>query len=316
MVAGFKPALGPPTSPTARRTWSEQGADHERVRADGQSGSTGVNSDAHRIAWLPMDVYHFASGTAPLLVSMPHVGTHIPDVLARRMSDDARGVPDTDWHVDRLYDFLGDLGAAVLKATHSRYVIDLNRPPDSAPLYPGAANTGLCPTEQFDGQAIYKSGHVPDNAEVQDRLDRYWHPYHERLNTELEVLRARHGVALLFEAHTIRSHVPRLFEGRLPDINLGTADGKSCASELAALLIETAGEAESYSSVLNGRFKGGYITRHYGRPAEGVHTLQLELSQLTYMDEDPPYAFREDLAKAVRPTLHAILETMLAWSGR
>ena len=263
-----------------------------------------------------MDVYRFAPGSTPLLVSMPHVGTHIPDALARRMTDGARAVPDTDWHVDRLYDFLGGLGAAVIQATHSRYVIDLNRPPDSAPLYPGAANTGLCPTEQFDGRPLYKAGEAPGDAEIDDRRQRYWRPYHDRLAAELQALRARHGVALLFEAHTIRSRVPRLFEGRLPDINLGTADGKSCASDLAALLIETAGEAEAYSSVLNGRFKGGYITRHYGRPADGVHAVQLELAQLTYMDEDPPYGFRDDLAATIRPVLNAIVRAMIGWSAR
>jgi len=263
-----------------------------------------------------MDIYRFAPGRTPLLVSMPHVGTHIPDALAQRLTDAARAVPDTDWHVDRLYDFLGGLGAAVIQATHSRYVIDLNRPPDSAPLYPGAANTGLCPTEQFDGQPLYKSAETPGDAEVQDRLQRYWRPYHDRLAAELQALRARHGIALLFEAHTIRSRVRRLFDGRLPDINLGTADGKSCASDLAALLIETAGEAEAYSSVLNGRFKGGYITRHYGRPAEGVHALQLELTQRTYMDEDAPYGFREDLAVAIRPVLNAIVQAMIVWGSR
>jgi len=262
-----------------------------------------------------MEICRFAPGHTPLLVSMPHVGTHVPDDLARRMTDSARGVPDTDWHVDRLYDFLGDLGAAIIQATHSRYVIDLNRPPDSAPLYPGAANTGLCPTEQFDGQPIYQSGEAPDNAEMQERLARFWRPYHDRLAAELQALRARYGIALLVEAHTIRSCVPRLFDGRLPDFNLGTADGKSCASDLAALLIETAGEAEAYSSVLNGRFKGGYITRRYGCPTEGVHAVQLELSQSTYMDEDPPYGFRDDLAEAVRPTLRAILQAMLSWGA-
>ena len=262
-----------------------------------------------------MDIYRFAPGRTPLLVSMPHVGTHIPDALAARMTESARGLPDTDWHVDRLYDFLGALGAATIQATHSRYVIDLNRPPDSAPLYPGAANTGLCPTEQFDGQPVYKAGEAPGDAEVQERLACCWRPYHDRLTGELQALRARHGIALLFEAHTIRSRVPRLFEGRLPDINLGTNDGQSCASDLAALLIETAAEAEGYSSVLNGRFKGGYTTRHYGRPADGVHAVQLELAQLTYMDEDPPYAFRDDLAAAIRPVLQSVLQAMIGWAS-
>ncbi len=262
-----------------------------------------------------MDVYRFAAGSTPLLVSMPHVGTHIPERLAVRMTDSARAVPDTDWHVDRLYDFLGDLGASVIQATHSRYVIDLNRPPDSAPLYPGAANTGLCPIEQFDGAPIYRPGQAPADAEAQERLTLFWRPYHERLAAELQALKQRHGIALLYEAHTIRSRVPRLFDGRLPDINLGTADGAAAAPELAALLIETAGEAEGCSSVLNGRFKGGYITRRYGRPAEATHAVQLELSQIAYMDEDAPYRFRDDLAAAVRPTLRAVLEAMLDWAS-
>ncbi len=263
-----------------------------------------------------MDTFRFTPGTTPLLVSMPHVGTHIPEALAVRMNDGARAVPDTDWHVDRLYDFLGDLGASVIQATHSRYVVDLNRPPDSAPLYPGAANTGLCPIEQFDGVPIYRPGRAPGDAEVQVRLGRFWRPYHDRLASELRALKARHGVALLYEAHTIRSRVPRLFDGRLPDINIGTADGVSAAPDLAASLIATADKSETYSSVLNGRFKGGYITRNYGRPAEGIHAVQLELSQITYMDEDPPFQFRENLAAAIRPTLRGVLQAMLAWGGR
>jgi N-formylglutamate deformylase len=263
-----------------------------------------------------MDAFRFASGSIPLLVSMPHVGTHIPDRFALRMTDSARAVPDTDWHVDRLYDFLGEIGAAVIKATHSRFVIDLNRPPDSAPLYPGAANTGLCPTEQFDGTPIYRPGQEPTDPEVRERRELFWRPYHNHLHAELQALKARHGIALLYEAHTIRSRVPRLFDGRLPDINLGTADGNSCASDLAALLIETAADAEGYSSVLNGRFKGGYITRHYGRPAQRIHAVQLELAQVNYMEEDPPYTFREELAERVRPTLRAIVQAMVDWGAR
>ena len=263
-----------------------------------------------------MDIFRFTPGTTPLLVSMPHAGTHVPERLAVRMNDGARTVPDTDWHVDRLYDFLGDLGASVIQATHSRYVVDLNRPPDSAPLYPGAANTGLCPTEQFDGAPVYRPGQAPEDAEVQERLKLFWRPYHDRLSAELQALKARHGIVLLYEAHTIRSRVPRLFDGRLPDINLGTADGASAATDLAALLLATAETSDRYSSVLNGRFKGGYITRHYGRPAEGIHAVQLELTQLTYMDEDPPFGFRDDLAAAVRTVLRAIVQAMIGWARR
>ncbi|MGH6933480.1 MAG: N-formylglutamate deformylase, partial [Dongiaceae bacterium] len=224
-----------------------------------------------------------------------------------------RSVPDTDWHVDRLYDFLDEMGANVIRATHSRYVIDLNRPPDGQLLYPGASNTELCPTSLFDGGPIYGSGRAPDEAVVADRLANYWRPYHDRLSMELAALKRRFGFALLFDAHSIRSVVPRFFEGRLPDINLGTGGGGSAAAGLAATLIEAAADAEGYSSVLNGRFKGGYITRQYGRPTDRVHAVQLELSQATYMDETPPFTFREDLAKQVRPRLRAIVAAMLAW---
>jgi len=262
-----------------------------------------------------MDFYHFTAGRTPLLVSMPHVGTHVPDDIAGRMTNSALTLPDTDWHVDRLYDFLGDLGAGVIRATHSRYVIDLNRPPDGAALYPGASNTELCPTTQFDDSPIYRPGQGLSEREVAARLERYWRPYHQRLAQELAALKARYGFALLFDAHSIRSVVPRFFAGRLPDINLGTGSGASAASELAALLIERAGDAVDYSSVLNGRFKGGYITRQYGRPAEGVQAVQLELAQVTYMDEDPPFAFRDDLARRVRPVLRSIVAAMLEWAG-
>jgi N-formylglutamate deformylase len=263
-----------------------------------------------------MDVYHFTAGRAPLLVSMPHVGTHVPDDIAGRMTNSALTLPDTDWHVDRLYDFLGEIGAGVIQATHSRYVIDLNRAPDGQALYPGASNTELCPTTQFDETPIYRPGQGLDEPEIAARLDRYWRPYHERLARELSAVKARHGFALLFDAHSIRSVVPRFFPGRLPDINLGTGGGAAAPSDLAATLIEAAGDAVGYSSVLNGRFKGGYITRHYGRPAADVHAVQLELAQATYMDEDPPFGFRDDLAARVRPVLRGIVTAMLEWASQ
>lgn len=261
-----------------------------------------------------MEPFRFRAGRAPLIVSMPHVGTYLPEALAQRMTDAARAVPDTDWHVDRLYDFAEPLGAGLLAATHSRYIVDLNRPPDGSVLYPGANNTELCPCTTFDGAAIWRPGEAPSPTEVAERVALYWRPYHDRLAAALEETRSRFGFALLFDAHSIRSEVPRFFAGRLPDINLGTADGKSAPADLAARLIEVAGEAEGYSSVLNGRFKGGYITRHYGRVAEGVAAVQLELSQITYMDEAPPFGFREDRAALVRPHLERILETMLDWA--
>jgi N-formylglutamate deformylase len=262
------------------------------------------------------EIYAFTPGDSPLLVSMPHVGTRIPDEVARDMTEAAHGVPDTDWHVDRLYDFLPALGASILRATHSRFVIDLNRPPGGKPLYPGASNTELCPTTLFDDGPIYRVGAAPGPAEIAERLDRYWRPYHERLAQTLEALRRRHGYALLFDAHSIRSEVPRFFAGRLPDINLGTGGGASASPLLAARLLETAQAAHDYTSILDGRFTGGYITRHYGRPGEGVHAVQLELAQRTYMEERPPFAFREERAAGIRPVLRRIVEAMLDWAER
>jgi N-formylglutamate deformylase len=260
-----------------------------------------------------MELYRFRQGSTPLLVSMPHVGTHLPPTLAGRMTPEARAVPDTDWHVDRLYDFLDALDATVLAATHSRYVIDLNRPPDDASLYPGSSVTGLCPVDRFDNGPVYVAGSEPDAAEIAQRRIEYWQPYHDAIVAALSQIHAQHGYALLFEAHSIRSVVPRFFEGKLPDINLGTVGGTSADPELAALLVECAGEALDYTSVLNGRFKGGYITRRYGAPRDHVHAVQLELTQCTYMNEDPPFAFDQAKANRVRPALRAIVETMLRW---
>ncbi len=260
--------------------------------------------------------FTFRAGGSPLLVSMPHVGTELPEAVATHMTELAKTVPDTDWHVDRLYDFLDHLDASILAATQSRYVIDLNRALDDRPLYPGASNTGLCPTTTFDQAPIYLDGREPDAAEIAARKDRVFRPYHARLGRALAAIVERHGYALLWEAHSIRSRVPRFFEGRLPDLNLGSASGASADPELIARLSQVAeieGAAAGYSYALDGRFKGGYITRSFGDPAQGVHAVQLELSQITYMDEAPPFSFRDDLAPGIRPVLRRLLETALDW---
>jgi len=262
-----------------------------------------------------VEIFRFKEGSAPLLVSMPHGGTYVPEAIAARLSDAARGLPDTDWHVARLYDFLDGLGAWVIEATHSRYVIDLNRPPDGQPLYPYGSETELCPTSSFDEAPLYGAGQAPGAAEIAERRARYWQPYHDRLAETLDALAARHGRVLLWDAHTIRSHVPRFFAGRLPDLNLGAGGGRSADPALIERVGRTAAEAAGagYSHAVDGRFKGGYITRHYGRPGEGRHALQLELSQASYMNETPPYAFRDDLAKSIRPVLRHLMETALNW---
>jgi len=233
-----------------------------------------------------MTPYTLHRGTAPLLISLPHNGSAIPDDIAARMTPAARRSVDTDWHVAELYDFARELGASVLRPFASRYVVDINRPADGHALYPGRTETGLVPTMMFDGTPIYLDGQAPDAAEIAHRVDRWWRPYHDALAAEIARLKAGHGRVVVWEGHSIRSVVPLLFDGRLPDFNLGTADGTSCSAALATSLDELLTGQDRYSHVLNGRFKGGYITRQYGRPDEGVDAVQLELAQLNYMDED------------------------------
>ena len=256
-----------------------------------------------------MDLFRFRAGSSPLIVSMPHTGTHVPEWLAPRLSAAARPVPDTDWHLERLYDFVDDLGASVLVATHSRYVVDLNRPPDNANLYPGQDTTGIVPLDTFHREPVYLPGFPPSQEEVGKRIETYWHPYHRRLRQAIDETKARHGYALLWDAHSIFSELPRFFKGKLTDLNLGTADGQSCAPQIGEALLKS---VEGYSAVLNGRFKGGYITRQYGNPVNRVHAVQLELSEATYMDERAPYSFRETLARKLRPQLRTFLELFLS----
>lgn len=255
-------------------------------------------------------------GTRPLLVSMPHRGTYLPPSVAERLTDEARTVPDTDWHMDRLYDFAQEMGASILMATHSRYVIDLNRPPDNENLYPGQDTTGLCPVDTFDKTPLYANGVGPDDAEIAARRDAVWRPYHEALSQELARLRAAHGTVALWDAHSIRSVLPRFFEGKLTDLNLGTANGASCDPALGERVLAIAKEAKDYTAVLNGRFKGGYITRQYGQPAQGVHAVQLELAQCTYMSEQYPFDYDEPVAQRLQPTLRRMLEAMLEFVER
>jgi N-formylglutamate deformylase len=250
-------------------------------------------------------------GTAPLLVSLPHDGTELPPALATRMSEGARRVPDTDWHVARLYAFARELGASVIVPRHSRYVVDLNRPADDRSLYPGQNTTGLCPHVQFSGEPVYLDGCAPGAVEVASRVTRYWQPYHAALAAEVARLRASHGRAVLWEGHSIRSVVPFLFEGRLADLNLGTAGGASCSARLQQRLEGLLAAQETYSWVANGRFKGGYITRHYGDPDAGIDAVQLELAQLNYMDEDS-FEYDETKAAALQALLRRLLAACLA----
>lgn len=264
-----------------------------------------------------MSVFQLRQGRVPLLISLPHVGTEIPAELAGRLVPRALISEDSDWHLERLYGPLAAaLGASLIVPRYSRYVIDLNRPPDDQPLYPGAAGgTGLVPTRFFTDDPLYAAGAEPDAVEVAARRQAYWQPYHDALAAELARLRAAHGHALLFDGHSIRSELPWLFEGQLPALNLGTADGASCAPALTERLGALLAGQTQFSQVVNGRFKGGYITRHYGQPGQGVHAVQLEMCQRCYMDEalDPRHAYDEAAAAQVAPLIERMLKEMLAW---
>lgn len=260
-----------------------------------------------------MDIFTLERGTAPLLVSLPHDGSHIPEALRARMVPGAQSAPDTDWHVSRLYAFARELGASILRPHHSRYVVDLNRPPDDVSLYPGQNTTGLCPTTQFTGEPVYLPGQEPSEDEIAAHVATYWQPYHTALQDELARLHALHGRVVLWEGHSIRGELPFLFDGPLPDLNLGTVGGASCSAALQARLEAVFATQGDYSCIVNGRFKGGYITRHYGKPAEGIDAVQLELSQRIYMDEASfdylPERAERLQQRVLRPLLQAALQS-------
>ena len=252
------------------------------------------------------EAYSFYEGNAPLLVSVPHDGWQIPSAIVQNMTGAARGIPDTDWHVAQLYDFVPELGISMIVANFSRYVIDLNRPANDAPMYEGQLSTGLCPTRTFAGEEIYADD---VDIAIESRIDRFWRPYHDKIGETLIALRDRHGYALLWDAHSIKSRVPSLFEGELPVLNLGTWDDRSCDPDRAAAVFAEA-EASPYDVVINARFKGGYITRHYGCPEEYVHAIQLELAQRAYMNE-ATLEYDRDKAARLRDTLGRLLERFL-----
>lgn len=259
-------------------------------------------------------VFKLRQGRTPLLISMPHVGTAIPEEQRAHYQPRALAVEDTDWHLERLYGELAEaLGASLIVPHYSRYLIDLNRPPEDTPMYPGASNTELCPTRFFSGDPLYLDGQAPDEAEKLRRRQSYWLPYHRALNAEMSRLKALHGHALLFDAHSIRSELPWLFEGRLPDLNLGTVEGRSCAPAITEAMGALLAAQSDYTQVVNGRFKGGFITRHYGQPAQGWHAVQLEMCWRCYMREDGSFAYDEALAARVQPLLRRLLQTLLDW---
>lgn len=254
-------------------------------------------------------------GEGPVVLGFPHVGAHLPDDVAAALNERGRALADADWHVDRLYDGLLP-GAAAVRATFHRYVIDANRDPAGVSLYPGRNTTGLVPATDFDGAPIWN--HPPDDAEIERRRIAFHAPYHAALADAVAKAKAAWGVAVLYDCHSIRSEIPFLFEGRLPDLNVGDYDGVSCAPAATEAVRAVCEAAEGFTSVVNGRFKGGWTTRFYGKPEAGVHAVQMELAQATHLEtEAPPFAYSEEKAARLRPHLAEILARLedLARSG-
>ena len=258
-------------------------------------------------------------GEAPLIVSMPHTGTDIPADIEAALASPWIGRKDADWHIDRLYDFASELGATIVRTGISRTVIDVNRDPSGASLYPGQATTELCPTTTFEGEPLYRPDRAPDDAEIARRLDLWFRPYHAALSAEIARLRERHPVVVLYEAHSILSRVPRLFDGELPQFNIGTNGGTTCAPGLAAAVVDVVQGFGSH--VIDGRFKGGWTTRHYGRPKTGVHAIQMELAMRGYLDEPAavspetwPLSYDPARAAPIAAVLRTALERCIAFA--
>ena len=253
-----------------------------------------------------------AQGDSPLVLGLPHTGTHIPEDCRARLNETGRAIADTDWHIHTLYNGLVPDLTTVRTNVH-RYVIDVNRDPSGNSLYPGQNTTGLCPLTDFDGRAIYLDGQEPDAAEIEHRRATYHATYHLALATELERIKSIHGFAVLYDCHSIRSRIPFLFDGVLPDFNIGTNSGATCAPDIESKISEMCEKSDNYSTILNGRFKGGWTTRHYGQPAYGIHAIQMQLAQSTYMHEAPPWTYDTDRASRLRTHLKTLLETLSNW---
>lgn len=259
-----------------------------------------------------MKLFRFQKGYTPFVLSNPHSGTFIPPEIAERMTAAGLERRDTDWHLSRLYDFPAIESAAMISSNLSRYVVDLNRPGDNHSLYPGQQTTSVCPLITFGGQAIYREGQEPGETEIANRIEHYWQPYHDQLRAELDRLVEQFGFAVLLDAHSIAQRVPMLFEGDLPDFNFGTNHGQSCGVPVQELIQRFALQIEGYSHVVNGRFIGGYITRHYGG-IENVHAVQLELNRSTYMEEET-MEWEFDQAQNVAEVIESFVVTLMKWA--
>ena len=256
-----------------------------------------------------IEVVEVVRGQSPLILGLPHTGIFVPDEIFNRLNNTGKQLTDTDWHVHKLYDGLVENLTSV-RALFHRYVIDANRDPAGVSLYPGQNTTELCPTTDFDNYDIYLRNEAPDHDEIERRRTWFHQKYHLSLAAEIQRIKELHGFAILYDCHSIRSHVPHLFEGKLPDFNIGTFDGKTCSNVIEDTVSDICKSALNYTHILNGRFKGGWTTRNYGDPLNGVHAIQMELSQTTYMQEAAPWAYNEKLANKIRPHLKQILKSL------
>ncbi len=258
-----------------------------------------------------MTPFIVTKGNSPVILGQPHGGTYVPDEIKAQLNERGRGLDDTDWHINRLYDgLLADV--TVVQATFHRYVIDANRDPEGISLYPGQNTTTLCPLTDFDGRPIWEA--EPDKFAILARRKAFHAPYHTALAAEIERIKARHGFAILFDCHSIRSTIPFLFDGQLPVFSIGTNNSATCDPKVENAVVQACKQAQGYAHVLNGRFKGGWTTRHYGQPQNNVHAIQLELAQSAYMDETAPWTYRETRAARLRQHLAHILNNLNALS--
>ncbi|WP_051082926.1 N-formylglutamate deformylase [Kiloniella laminariae] len=256
-------------------------------------------------------------GSSPVVLGMPHTGTWLPADILEKLNQTGKMLTDTDWHIDQLYSGLLP-EVTIVKANFHRYAIDANRDPGGVSLYPGQNTTSLCPLTDFDNQPIYLAGQEPDADEIERRRTLFHSPYHEALATELERVRQLHGTAILYDCHSIRSHIPFLFDGKLPDFSIGTNHGETCHALIEQVVKDICQKAEGFTTVLNGRFKGGWTTRHYGQPKTGIHAIQMELTQTTHLArEQLPFDYDKAKADLLRPHLREILDqlTQLVLSG-
>lgn len=257
-----------------------------------------------------MRVFDIKVGSSPIILGLPHTGTDVPADIWQRLNENGKLLADTDWHIHELYaDLIPE--ATTVRATFHRYVIDANRDPAGVSLYPGQNTTGLVPETDFDGKPIWNEGQEPTQDDIAYRLETFHAPYHAALAAEIERVKSIHGIAILYDCHSIRSHIPFLFEGKLPDFNIGTDMGATCDPTIEKIAVEATAAAEGYDSILNGRFKGGWTTRHYGKPQSSVHAIQMELAQSTHLQsETPPFAYDAGKADRLRSRLKTILTRM------